>query len=549
MKKYWQILLVIIIPEIIIFTIIFKFNTDKADVAKDNASACLYEPEKMPADHSKFPQLQKHFNSPEEVTKACLECHTERGKEFMMTEHWRWLKSDTMDGKLVELGKMNVPNNFCVGIHGNEKLCSVCHAGYGFKDEKFDFTKEEHIDCIVCHDNTGKYVKPVPAQCLPPKMREKMHLPDDFKGAGYPNPSLDLSYIAQHVGMPKRENCGACHYKGGGGNNVKHGDLEIALNDCDTMVDVHMAKNGANMNCTACHTTRNHKIKGNLYTVSSSNANRASCTQCHTDKPHKSKLLNEHYQYVACQTCHIPTYAKVNPTKIYWDWATAGKMKNGKPYKEEKEISEDTIWEYQTREGTGIYVKNAVPDYVWFNGNAHIVRLGDTVSGDTIVLNKLYGSYADNVNPKDPEHPSKIYPVKIMRGHQLYDPVNKMIINPYNAGPKGSGAFWGDYNWDSAAAKGMFFAGLPYSGKYTFVHTESYWLLNHMVAPASEALTCEACHSVDGRLKNLTGFYLPGRDRIKAVDIGGMIFILLTIIGVVVHGGLRYYSYMKNKNN
>jgi hypothetical protein len=31
---------------------------------------------------------------------------------------------------------------------------------------------------------------------------------------------------------------------------------------------------------------------------------------------------------VACQTCHIPIYSKQNPTKVYWDWSTAGQDMN-----------------------------------------------------------------------------------------------------------------------------------------------------------------------------------------------------------------------------
>jgi mono/diheme cytochrome c family protein len=36
----------------------------------------------------------------------------------------------------------------------------------------------------------------------------------------------DLTQIAQHVGKPGRANCGACHFSGGGGDAVKHGDLD-----------------------------------------------------------------------------------------------------------------------------------------------------------------------------------------------------------------------------------------------------------------------------------------------------------------------------------
>jgi len=34
------------------------------------------------------------------------------------------------------LGKKHVINNFC----------TVCHVGYGWKDEKFDFAAQENVD-------------------------------------------------------------------------------------------------------------------------------------------------------------------------------------------------------------------------------------------------------------------------------------------------------------------------------------------------------------------------------------------------------------------
>lgn len=41
------------------------------------------------ADHSKFKELQKDFQSGPEVTKACLACHTEASKQVMHTQHWK----------------------------------------------------------------------------------------------------------------------------------------------------------------------------------------------------------------------------------------------------------------------------------------------------------------------------------------------------------------------------------------------------------------------------------------------------------------------------
>ncbi|OYT11840.1 MAG: cytochrome C [Bacteroidetes bacterium 4572_112] len=525
MKKIIQILLVIVIPEIIIFSMIASYNPDIVTTPFDNSKIQRVQRDSFPADHSKFAELQKDFKTGQEVTEACIKCHTERGKEFMKNEHWKWVKKDTnITGEIIELGKANVPNNFCIGVSSNEKLCSKCHAGYGYGGETFDFTDQNNIDCLACHDNSGTYKK--------------------GKG-GDPAPSVDLKMVAQHIGFPNKENCGSCHYKGGGGNNVKHGDLEVALNSCSREVDVHM-NDAVDLQCTECHTTHNHNISGNVYTVSTSNKNRSTCTQCHTTTPHKSVTLNNHFAQIACQTCHIPTYAKVNPTQVDWDWSTAGKLREGEPYHEEREISKDSIWKYGSKHGTGIYAKNLEPDYVWFNGNSDIHTFEDRITESPLVLNRLLGSYDDNIDPADPEHPSKIYPVKIMRGKQIYDYNYKTLIQPHTVGPKGSGAYWSDFDWNESAKSGMKKLGKPYSGKYDFVATESYWLLNHMVSPKEESLTCESCHSRDSRLAKLDGFYLPGRDKNKYIEMGGILFIIFTILGVVGHSTLRILSKKKH---
>ncbi len=90
-------------------------------------------------------------------------------------------------------------------------------------------------------------------------------------------------------------------------------------------------------------------------------------------------------------------------------------------------------------------------------------------------------------------------------------------------------------------------AGLPYSGEYSFINTEMYWPLSHMVSSREESLKCIDCHSRDGRLANLAGFYMPGRDRSLILDTIGILFIILAFAGVIVHGALRYFSSSKKQ--
>ena len=109
------------------------------------------------ADHSKFKELQQTFQSGPDVTKACLSCHTEAAKQVHKTKHWTWEFLNPENNQ--RLGKKNVMNNFCISISQNYAFCTSCHAGYGWKDKNFDFSSENNVDCLVCHDTTGNYKK------------------------------------------------------------------------------------------------------------------------------------------------------------------------------------------------------------------------------------------------------------------------------------------------------------------------------------------------------------------------------------------------------
>ena len=306
------------------------------------------------ADHTKFEILKGPFADARAVTKACLTCHTEASKQVMDSIHWNWSFSHPKTGQ--QLGKRNVINAFCGNVASNEKRCTSCHAGYGWEDAKsFDFADQSRVDCLVCHDQTGEYVKwedraghPIYA----PKTIKKRHKPyaasliEDLGDGRFRHLPPDLSKAAMSVGPPSRENCGNCHFYGGGGDNVKHGDLSSALINPSRHVDVHMAPDGANMVCTDCHTAHGHEWPGSRYlgvvkddrepVPGFRRTDVASCDSCHTTTPHDAATvvglkLNDHTDRVACQTCHIPAYAKGGvATKTWWDWSTAGRLKDGK---------------------------------------------------------------------------------------------------------------------------------------------------------------------------------------------------------------------------
>ncbi len=413
--------------------------------------------------------MQQDFATPQDLTKACLSCHVDAATQIQHTTHWTWEFVNETSGQT--LGKKNVINNFCISTGSNEPRCTSCHVGYGWEDDTFDFTAQENVDCLVCHDTTGDYVKPATT-------------------AGMPDPELDLSIIAQNVGKTSRETCGACHFYGGGDDAVKHGDLDSSLDNPDFELDVHMDAAGLNFSCTECHTTEDHDIAGSRYSMDAEEWQ--GCEDCHTAAPHNLSILNTHAEKVACQTCHIPEFARGDiATKMTWDWSTAGQKTEDGELLVLKDDDGNII--YHGLKGDFTWGENVVPEYLWFNGATEYTLPEDKIDPSEVVpINKLLG----DIN--DPN--AKIWPVKHFTGVQPYDSVNNTLVTPHLFG-KDDTAFWGNFDWAKAIETGMEYAGTPYSGEYGFVETEMDWLITHMVAPATEAVRCQECHTEeDGRL-------------------------------------------------
>ncbi len=488
------------------------------------------------ADHTKFDELKKEFKSGPEVTVACLRCHTEAAKQIHRTKHWTW-EVLMKDGKM--LGKQHVVNNFCISVESNEPRCTSCHIGYGWKDRTFDFTSEKHVDCLVCHDATGTYRK-FPAGAGHPPYKDKVF------GGKQLFKKVDLSYVAQHVANPDRHNCGICHFEGGGGDAVKHGDLDNSLLEPTEATDVHMAsgKDELNMTCIDCHKTEGHHVPGSRYEPTARDMHGfdyplpddypTTCASCHGIQPHQDyKKLNDHIDKVACETCHIPTIAKERPTKVWWDWSQAGKHDTAGRYITLKDSTGMPV--YLTKKGRFEWAKDIAPEYRWFNGEMNYVTfLTEIDDSGVVAINHPDGEPRDTL--------SRIWPFKVHRGKQPYDSELKRFVKPKLFGAKGSGAYWSDFDWDRAITEGMEYAGLEYSGKYDFVETEMYWPISHMVSPKDKALSCVDCHSRGGRLEKLGGFYLPGRDANGFVEILGFLVIVASLGGVGVHGFMRFVS-------
>ncbi|HNT25106.1 MAG TPA: tetrathionate reductase family octaheme c-type cytochrome [Anaerolineales bacterium] len=402
------------------------------------------------------------YESGPDVTRACLECHADAATQVMATTHWTW-ESEPFNvpwrDEAVTIGKINQINNFCIGAQGNQKQCMSCHAGYGWADDQaYDFSNQENVDCLACHADTATYGK---------------------GSYGNPSESVDLVEAARSVRNPTRDNCGSCHFNGGGGNGVKHGDLDESLYFPSESLDVHMGRE--DFLCTDCHWTEDHQILGRLvvdnYTIDP--AEQVACTNCHTPGLHDDERINLHIETVACQTCHIPAMALTEPTKTFWDWSTAG-----------QDLPEDH-YTYLKIKGTFEYKSDILPTYTWFNGNlAYRYLLGDPIAeaGPTYI----------NLPAGDIDDPKAlIYPFKVHVANQPYDVGNNYLLSPITAGPEG---YWTNFDWDQAFTLAEAAMGLDYSGEYGFTETWMYWPTSHMVQSKDNALQCTDCHSENGRL-------------------------------------------------
>ena len=194
------------------------------------------------------------------------------------------------------------------------------------------------------------------------------------------------------------------------------------------------------------------------------------CQQCHTTAPHTTNAeLNEHTARVACQTCHIPRFAKAAVgTEMSRNWTT--------PHWNPAGCNGQGAWIGQEVKGY-----NVVPTYKFWNGQSDIYNFGETISPTSGVYNmaKALGTIQD----------SKLYPVKVHTAVQPLHNASSRIVQ-YDV-------LWqfmtGKY--EEAATRGVSFMGL--SGPYSWVNTSADQLITHGVEPKANALQCAACHDTN----------------------------------------------------
>ena len=174
-------------------------------------------------------------------------------------------------------------------------------------------------------------------------------------------------------------------------------------------------------------------------------------------------------------------------------------MPDGKPVIQKDENGNVV---YNGKKGSFSFAENITPEYIWFNGKVDYTLLTDKINikDDKVFINRFRGSADDGM--------SRIWPVKVFRGVQPYDPVNQTLVVPHTTGHD-KASYWEHFDWVKSVTQGMKSAGRPFSGKIDFIKTQMSWPITHMVAPAENSLSCDECHSSTGRLMHLKGVDIP----------------------------------------
>jgi hypothetical protein len=398
--------------------------------------------------------------------QTCVACHPTEANDALHSEHMQWQ------------GKWNEVNTYCTAPRPADWACRTCHASTGHIN---NLTVND-VDCLVCHSDTyqrslGPMNVPITVTDWQGTARNFKAPQKDASGEYTMVPRFDLMppgttmvQLAQNVQKPTRATCLKCHAKAGGSDGAKRGDISSADTNPSLTSDVHMSPQGANMLCQTCHVPTDHKIPGRGIDlqVSEGGAGPTCAGNCHSSKPHDSAELDKHTDRVACQTCHIPTFAKDVPTEMSRDWT--------QPVWSAAGLNGQGAWL-----GTEVHASNVKPQYTFWNGQSYVYNLPDPISANpdgSYTMAKALGS----INAAG----SKLYPIKVHTSVQPRHNATGAIVQ-YDV-------LWNFLTgkYQEAAANGVNFMGL--TGPSSFVTTRVEQLITHGVTTKQNAVQCSACH-------------------------------------------------------
>lgn len=430
-----------------------------------------------------------------EGPQTCINCHQIDAQEMLGSLHMAWSgptpEVTNLNG--AEAGKaVNGINTFCTYAMSSRGACFSCHVrADGNAPHPPEITD---VDCLMCHNDTYQRMfvpdtdSPVTVTNIDGETKTYVFGLQDENGDYTTVPDYDkmpagttMETLARNVHLPTRKSCLRCHAKAGGGDWTKRGDMGLNTVAPTVTEDVHMSADpgGADLTCTACHVTVDHKIGGRGIDLRQSEAPDPKCSNCHGEAPHEDNTLNRHARgQVSCQVCHIREFGKGGATEMSRDWL--------KPH-----------WNPAFCAGQGGFVgeeikeANVKPEYVWFDGTSTVYNIGETIEPDERGVYPMARANGDIFDGR-----SLIVPIKrhftVMPLHESGKMVPPVIMEMFMTG-----------DFDQAVQAGMAEQGM--TGGYTMVEADAEMLITHGVEPASMAPGCGECHDFTGETPDGSG--------------------------------------------
>ncbi len=418
---------------------------------------------------------------------TCVACHESEALEMHGSVHYQQTgPTPNVTNITGNAGKSELAfNTYCgTPTTSSRATCGGCHVSNGQYPSPVATSEQlNNIDCLMCHQDAYQRTAAPPYTEVPvvgsDGQPSTIRVPvEDENGFYYmpdeANMTISILEAAQTVHMPTRTSCLRCHAGASGSDGGKRGDMSSVTADPPRSSDIHMSSAEANLTCSDCHSVGNHRVRGRGLDLRPNDSPEwFTCARCHTDNPHgdrtKTVSMDIHASRVACQTCHIPTFAKDISTEVDRDWLN--------PQFSAAACSGQGGWKPEE-----IRASNVIPSYKWFDGTSYVYALGQ------VPMLNADSEYAMGVpNGSVSSAGAKLYPMKEHRTITAQHDASGELI------PHSTFTFFATGDFDQAVRDGMSQAGL--TGSYTLVRAHTYQTINHGVEDDHNALKCGDCHS------------------------------------------------------
>ncbi|MBI5685075.1 MAG: hypothetical protein HZC54_08330 [Verrucomicrobia bacterium] len=426
---------------------------------------------------------------------TCIACHEQQAREMFGSVHYQEMGATPNitnlsgpAGKGANGGR--VMNSYCgTPTTSSRATCATCHVGNGrIPSTQISAEQLLNIDCLLCHQDAYKRVPAPPYQTVTmPGPAGSTHtiqtVVEDATGFQFvpdvAKMTTSILDVARSVHRPTRASCLRCHAGAGGSDGGKRGDISTVTANPPVTSDIHMSPQGMDLACADCHSAGQHRVMGRGVDLRPNDSpDRLTCARCHGERPHgdynarNSSSRDLHATRVACQTCHIPKFAKDTSTEMERNWIV--------PHFSPTACRGQGGWV-----PSEVRASNVTPIYKWFDGTSYAHVLGQPL------LQVALGDYAlalPNGSAKTAN--SKIYPMKLHRSNSARHVATGQMI------PHSTFTYFTSGDFAKAVAEGQRQSGLD--GAYTVVKVHEYQTINHGVENAANALKCGACHQASG---------------------------------------------------